>query len=1176
VFNRRLNPLAVEVLLLMLGTVLGIVSNFAAGGPGKRWVWLAAIALLMVMVVALQIWQHQSQRPPPRAPVWDSARPPYPGLEEFTEEDAGVFFGREAEIMMLYSRLHPALPAQADRLIALVGPSGVGKSSLVRAGLLPRLSRRRNPWTNIPPIVPEDSPAVNLARTLGCPPDSLRGPGAAAAVVQRISELSGIGPALLVIDQAEVLLRLNRDRDDFLTMLRDATERDQRLWVIMILRSEFLTGFLETGFARMFQDPVAVGAMSRGSLFEVIERPAAPAGLVFDPPGLVREMVDDTGGGDALPLLAYTLQELYLAAGPAGRITAQTYQQLGGVTGALTRQADRVTAELTRIGLGDQVIETLLRFVTISDSEPIRRRARRDALTSAETAVADAFVAARLVTSHAAADGVAGLEVAHEALFRQWPPLRLAIEAAAGDLRHRADLERWARDWERSGLRESYLLRDERLREATQWMVTHGEMASELPLVAEFLEASKRVDRAGMMRLADAIAQRALVTVGSDPEHALLLAVTAAEECAVTSMVRRALATALATSRTRGVCRGHTDWVQGVAWSPDGRRLATCSRDRTVRIWMRDHDEPAAIITGHEDVVRGLAWSPDGRTLATASYDGTARIWDTTTGSALATLRGHTDDVLGVAWAPDGTRLATASRDRTIRIWAANDHSEAGVLSGHAAAVRAVAWSPDGSILASVGDDRTVRLWDAKTGAETRAGRGNDDVLNGLVWSPDGRRLATCGRDRTVRVWSVPHLHATACLRGHEDTVIAVAWSPRGRWLASGGNDRTVRIWDPTLGGDPLVLRGHTDAVTSIAWSPDGWRLATGSFDRTVRVWDADLGGDVIVLRGHRDNLRSVAWSPDSRRIATGSQDRTVRVWSAESGAELLRLRGHKNTIRDVAWSPDGRRIAAASLDRLLRVWRADDGGEPTILRGHADAVLGLSWSPDGRLASCSRDGTVRVWDGAIGRTICVHDDELHDVAWSPDGRWLAAASQDRTARVWDAETGREVAVLRGHSETVWRVAWSGSGRRLATASQDRTVRLWEPFGAAPATVLRGHEDAVRQAAWSPDERHLATVSYDGTLRVWDTASGAELVVLGVHPGPVTCLAWSPDARRIVTGSFEHTARIWNVTTDLTSLLERAKERVFQDLTAQQRQALMLPHRPHSPHRPSRRYHLAS
>ena len=903
-FRRRMNPLAAEVLLLLLGTLLGIISNFAAGGPGKRWEWLVAIAALMVLVITLQVWQHQTQRAPSRTAVWDAARPPYPGLEEFTEEDAGVFFGREAEIMELYSRLHPAVPAQAQRLITMVGPSGVGKSSLVRGGLLPRLARRRNPWTIIPPVVPEDRPIANLARALDCGPGELAGTDAkqaAATIAARVDKLRGTGSsqALLVVDQAEELLTLSRERDAFLDLLQAALEHDQRLWVVMILRSEFLTGFLETGHARMFHEPVAVGAMSRAALFEVIERPAERAGLVFGPPGLVQAMVDETGGGDALPLLAYTLQELYLAAGPSGRITADAYQRLGGVAGALTRQADRVSAELA--GLGAPVIETLLRFVTVADIEPTRRRVRRATLTGAEAAVADAFVAARLVTASALPDGEAALEVAHEALFRQWPPLRQAIEAEAEDLRQRADLERWARDWERSGRQDSYLLRAERLRAAVEWTSGHSALKTELPLVAQVLEASRSVDRAAMVRLADAIAQRALGSVDSDPEHALLLSLTALEECAVTSLVRRSLATALAASGTRGVLRGHTDWVQGVAWSPDGRQIAACSRDGTAAIWAGDDNEPVRVLRGHQGGIRAIAWSADGKYLATGSYDRTARIWDAETGELRETLPAHFDDVLGVAWSPDGTRLATASRDRSIRIFVLGEAREPTLITGHATPVRAVAWSPDGRILASVGDDRVARLWNARTGAAMGATRGHTDSVHSLSWSPDGHRLVTGGRDKTVRIWSVPHLRGTACLRGHEDGITDVAWSPRGHLVASVSQDRTVRVWDPTLGGEALVLRGHSDVVTAVAWSPDGNRLATGGYDRTVRLWDPGQSGEVTILRGHRDNVRTVAWSPDSRALVTGSQDRTVRIWDTGRGTETLRLRGHKNTVRAVA-----------------------------------------------------------------------------------------------------------------------------------------------------------------------------------------------------------------------------------------------------------------------------------
>jgi hypothetical protein len=375
----------------------------------------------------------------------------------------------------------------------------------------------------------------------------------------------------------------------------------------MIMRSEFLTAFLGTEQARLFRDPVAVGTLGRAALVEMIEQPARRAGLTFDPPTLPQRMAADAGSGDALPLLAYALQELRLAAGTAGVLMADAYQHLGGVAGVLTRQADKVAAELG--GADEPLLSTLLKFVAIGESEPTRRRVQRSTLSDAQWRVVQAFIAARLLTSDGDGDD-ALLEVAHEALFRSWAPLRQAIEASIARLRWRADLERWARDWENSGRQDAYLLHDERLKATQRWVASDSEMVDGLALVAEFLACSKQADRATMQRLSEAIARQALTNLDRDPDFGLLLALTAYEECAPTALAGRALIAALVASPASAVLRGHDNWVYGVSWSPEGRRLATASSDHTARIWNVNTGGELAVLRGHDDWVRAVSWSP--------------------------------------------------------------------------------------------------------------------------------------------------------------------------------------------------------------------------------------------------------------------------------------------------------------------------------------------------------------------------------------------------------------------------------------------------------------------------------------------------------------------------------------------------------------------------------------
>jgi WD40 repeat protein len=283
--------------------------------------------------------------------------------------------------------------------------------------------------------------------------------------------------------------------------------------------------------------------------------------------------------------------------------------------------------------------------------------------------------------------------------------------------------------------------------------------------------------------------------------------------------------------------------------------------------------------TGHSDWLFGLAFSPDGRLLATASRDQTARLWDAAAGNTVRTLTGHTDGVTRVAFSPDGSVLATASCDRTIRLWDAASGNTVRILTGHADWVRGVAFSPDGNVLATASDDQTARLWDAASGKTIRTFTGHTGWLFGLAFSPDGRLLATASRDQTARLWDAGTGKTIRTLTGHSDGVHGVAFSPDGSMLATASGDRTIRLWDGGTGNAIDTLTGHSGGVRGVAFSPDGSMLATASDDQTARLWDGGTGNAIRTLAGHTDWLFGLAFSPDGRLLATASKDQTARLW---------------------------------------------------------------------------------------------------------------------------------------------------------------------------------------------------------------------------------------------------------------------------------------------------------
>ena len=1156
------------------------------------------------------------------------AQCPYLALRYFEERDSHLFYGRDEHVRELLSKL------ELNRFVAVLGSSGCGKSSLVRAGLLPELKSGMIPsaghrWKVIE-FKPGSSPMQELGRAFelglgiqGVTETIAEGPLGIARAVDSASLEAGAN-VLIIADQFEEIFSYLRQeqsagkgteaREQAQALVRRlldaAAEPNLRIYVLLVMRSDYLGDCAQFPDLpeRMNASLYLVPRLRRDQLQRAIE---APVGRDIEA-AVVQRLLGEVGTDpDQLPRLQHLLSRMWIAA-EGGRITLAHYAAAGGWKSGLEQHLDQIYEGLT----SPQQKACRLVFQRLSEIDrgrAVRRWATLEQLTALCGAEAEEVVERFHRGGFLRLGGLNQdtVDVMHESVLRGWPRLVGWMEEENRGGRRLRELAAAAQEagW-RSGMSTAEKNRVQGIAGLTLtnlinwrnkfhptavWASRYLD-ASEFEAALDFLNwcEARELERKKVARLrANALVaslaflavvlsvaawvfyvqgkrmqmlatrseSRGLVAYSveqmeRDPERSVLLAMYAVRatleyDPPSVPAATTALHSAILGSQVRITLRGHDSSVTSVVFSPDGRRLATASWDKTAKIWDAETGKELMTLSGHTNAVNSVVFSPDGRRLATASTDKTAKIWDAETGKELMTLSGHRNAVNSVAFSPDGRRLATASTDATAKIWNAETGEELMTLSGHTNAVNSVAFSTDGRCLASASTDTTAKIWNAETGKELMTLRGHAEWVKSVAFSPDGRRLATASVDRTAKIWDPQTGKELMTLRGHFGTVISVAFSPDGKRLATASADETAKVWDAYTGKELTTLRGHEGAVDSVTFSPDGGRVATASDDNTAKIWDGEGAKELITLRGHANEVNSVAFSLNGSRLATASDDETAKIWDALTGKELMTLRGHDGWVNSVAFSPGGNRLATGSHDNTATIWDAETGKELTTLRGHEHPVISVVFSPDGgRLATASADKTAKIWDTETGKelmTLRGHEDRVFSVAFSPDGRRLATGSWDKTAKIWDAETGKELMTLRGHEGPVTSVTFSPDGRLLATASTDITAKIWDAETGKELMTLRGHDGPVWSVAFSLDGRRLATASADFNAKIWDAETGKELMTLRGHEGSVNSVAFSPDGRRLATASNDKAVQVYAV--DLQDLLTLARSRVTRGLT---------------------------
>jgi WD40 repeat protein len=575
------------------------------------------------------------------------------------------------------------------------------------------------------------------------------------------------------------------------------------------------------------------------------------------------------------------------------------------------------------------------------------------------------------------------------------------------------------------------------------------------------------------------------------------------------------------------------DRIMSVAFSPNGKLLATGDADGQTYLWQVEDGKLLFACVGHSGWVRSVAFSPDGQTLASGSEDQTVKLWDVHNGECLKTLQGHSGRVRAVAFSPDGQTLASGSEDQTVKLWNVPDGKYLKTLQGNSSWIWSVVFSPDGQTLATSSEER-VKLWDVHNGECLKTLQGHTGWVQSVVFSPDGQTLASGSSDQTVKLWDVHNGECVKTLQGHSSLIRTVAFSPDGQTLASGSEDQTVKLWDVRDGKCLKTLQGHSSIVRSVAFSADSQTLASGCEDQTMKLWNVHDGKCLKTLQGYSDRIWSVAFSPDGQTLASGSEDQTVKLWDVHNNKYLKTLQGHSGWIWSVVFSPDGQTLASGSEHKTVKLWDVHDGKCLKTLQGHSDRIWSAAFSTNGQiLASGSSDQTVKLWDvhnGECLKTLRGHSSWVKSVAFSPDGQILASGSDDQTVKLWDVHNGECLKTLQAHSGRVWSVAFSPDGQTLASGSSDQTVKLWDVHNGECLKTLQGHSNYILSVAFSPDGQTLVSGSDDQTVRLWNVTDGKYLKTLQVE-SRVNSVAFSSDGITLASGSQDGTIRLWDMLT---------------------------------------------
>jgi len=1079
---------------------------------------------------------------------------PWLGLLPFTEETQRFFFGREAEIREIFLRVRD------QTLTVLYGQSGYGKTSLLNAGLIPKLRA-----DGFRPVLlrlrfeKDDPPALEQLRTAlanECANETtpaeewltrwgtatlwecfhhspLRPDRLAAAplviLFDQFEEIFTLGTAQRPRPEIEALateladLVENRPpasvRARLASDLEFADELDfgqSPLRLIITLREDFLS-HLETwkgAMPSLMRNRMALQLLRGTQAWEAVVRPGRLDGqnLISDEVGaqivrVIARRATDTPLEEieaVPPLLSLLCDELNRARAGAPAITAELVEQRhGDILHEFYSRCFKGFPPAVRRFVEDRLVTVGGHRNLVAREDAEAELARADVPEPAD--VLDKLLARRLLSAEERG-GTQRIEITHDVLA---PLVTESRDKRKG--RERAEQaeaeQRIAQEKAERAALEKRKLQRFAIGAAIAALLAIAAMSAGIFGMWQAKEANhtanKLLDEAA--RSDELVAEEKLSTgdIGAAFAH-LARAITYKPNS--TDAVVKVVA-ALNDWRFQTpelIFQGHSP-----RFSSDGHRVLTID-GKTARLWDASSGKLLVTLSGHEGTIRDAEFSPDGKWVVTASADTTARLWEAGSGKGSSILRGHPDAVLTAEFSADGRRILTTSADNTARVW---DSSGGQLLTTIQSENRdkklvSASFSPDGQRIVTANQmDKTVSIWDVGTGALLRAFEGTQDFIYGRAFfSHDGQLILTLAGDHAAQLWNAKDGRLLVTL-GHEAQVFQARFNPDETKIVTASGDQTASVWDSASGKLLVTLKGHQGSVFDARFSPDGQRIVTASTDHTARLWDARNGAPLGILYGHGEDVSEASFSTDGQRILTGSRDGTSRVWVNGRAPLSKTLQGHGDSVWTAEFSHDGRRIVTGSSDKIARIWDAMSGTPVTTFEAQRGRVSSARFDPAGqRVVIAAENQTIDTGVGGLKQT----------------------TGDSSTVSIYEISNAKVLTVLQGHQARVNTARFSPDGQHIVTASWDNTAAVWDAASGKRESVLRGHNAYVEDAQFSPDGQKIVTASWDKTARLWNVSNGTLLIVLKGHEDYLESAQFSADGRYVVTASDDNTARVWD------------------------------------------------